>query len=391
MLSNTIWTRDYHRGLFERDGVLDLVDADVYSSEIALGEAAPARSSSTACATGGRRAGSRRLRRRPRLRGRARPAVGRDARDPGAAQRHPGEPAGRVTTRHPTPWRTSCSTSSTSSTALVRTALTRHARRHGGPDTAHRRLRRARPRFVAGWVDAVVGGGGLVQLPALLLGVPDGVAGADPRDQQVQLDLRDDDQRGDLLPARPPGPAHRPADGRRRVRRGGGRRAASGCTSRRPRSTRSSWSARRRRRLHAPQARARPGDRAALERRTSTGGGDAHRVRHRGLRRRARTRYRLVPRLRPRRADGIRVPRGQRQGQDRQRRDQPRRARRLRPGRAHHGQGRPGHGRGQPAGRLRRRPDGGPARQRLRPRRVHRRRVGAFIVRISLQLLGVWP
>ena len=31
MLSNTIWTRDYHRGIFERDGVLDLLDADVYS------------------------------------------------------------------------------------------------------------------------------------------------------------------------------------------------------------------------------------------------------------------------------------------------------------------------------------------------------------------------
>lgn len=33
VLSNTIWSREYHRGLFERDGVLDLVDADVYSSE----------------------------------------------------------------------------------------------------------------------------------------------------------------------------------------------------------------------------------------------------------------------------------------------------------------------------------------------------------------------
>ena len=33
VLSNTIWSRDYHRSLFERDGVLDLVDADVYSSE----------------------------------------------------------------------------------------------------------------------------------------------------------------------------------------------------------------------------------------------------------------------------------------------------------------------------------------------------------------------
>ena len=27
--------------------------------------------------------------------------------------------------------------------------------------------------FVAGWVDAVVGGGGLIQLPALLIGLPD--------------------------------------------------------------------------------------------------------------------------------------------------------------------------------------------------------------------------
>lgn len=34
VLSNTIWTRQYHRGLFARDGVLELLDADVYSSEI---------------------------------------------------------------------------------------------------------------------------------------------------------------------------------------------------------------------------------------------------------------------------------------------------------------------------------------------------------------------
>ena len=33
VLSNTIWSREYHRGLLARDGVLDLVDADVYSSE----------------------------------------------------------------------------------------------------------------------------------------------------------------------------------------------------------------------------------------------------------------------------------------------------------------------------------------------------------------------
>jgi putative hydrolase of the HAD superfamily len=34
VLSNTIWGRDYHREIFERDGVLDLLDGDVYSSEI---------------------------------------------------------------------------------------------------------------------------------------------------------------------------------------------------------------------------------------------------------------------------------------------------------------------------------------------------------------------
>lgn len=34
VLSNTIWDRDRHRAIFERDGVADLIDADVYSSEI---------------------------------------------------------------------------------------------------------------------------------------------------------------------------------------------------------------------------------------------------------------------------------------------------------------------------------------------------------------------
>ncbi len=34
VLSNTIWTREYHREVFERDGVLHLIDGDVYSSEI---------------------------------------------------------------------------------------------------------------------------------------------------------------------------------------------------------------------------------------------------------------------------------------------------------------------------------------------------------------------
>ncbi|HEX6197887.1 MAG TPA: HAD family hydrolase [Jiangellaceae bacterium] len=34
VLSNTMWPRDWHRDLFARDGVLELIDGDVYSSEI---------------------------------------------------------------------------------------------------------------------------------------------------------------------------------------------------------------------------------------------------------------------------------------------------------------------------------------------------------------------
>ena len=34
VLSNTLWTREYHEAVFRRDGVLDLVDGAVYSSEI---------------------------------------------------------------------------------------------------------------------------------------------------------------------------------------------------------------------------------------------------------------------------------------------------------------------------------------------------------------------
>jgi putative hydrolase of the HAD superfamily len=35
VLSNTVWTRDYHEEVFRRDGVLDLIDGAVYTSEIA--------------------------------------------------------------------------------------------------------------------------------------------------------------------------------------------------------------------------------------------------------------------------------------------------------------------------------------------------------------------
>ncbi|MBZ5734370.1 HAD family hydrolase [Nocardioides sp. TRM66260-LWL] len=41
VLSNTIWPRAWHRGFFERDGVLDLIDGDVYSSELAVTKPSP--------------------------------------------------------------------------------------------------------------------------------------------------------------------------------------------------------------------------------------------------------------------------------------------------------------------------------------------------------------
>jgi putative hydrolase of the HAD superfamily len=34
VLSNTLWPREWHVGFFERDGVADLIDGDVYTSEI---------------------------------------------------------------------------------------------------------------------------------------------------------------------------------------------------------------------------------------------------------------------------------------------------------------------------------------------------------------------
>lgn len=34
VLSNTLWSREHHRALFDRDGLLGLLDGDVYSSEI---------------------------------------------------------------------------------------------------------------------------------------------------------------------------------------------------------------------------------------------------------------------------------------------------------------------------------------------------------------------
>ena len=52
VLSNTIWSREYHRGIFERDGVLDLIDGDVYSSEIAWTKPHPEAFHASAAALG---------------------------------------------------------------------------------------------------------------------------------------------------------------------------------------------------------------------------------------------------------------------------------------------------------------------------------------------------
>ncbi len=41
VLSNTIWPREVHEGIFDRDGVRHLIDGDVYSSEIAFTKPSP--------------------------------------------------------------------------------------------------------------------------------------------------------------------------------------------------------------------------------------------------------------------------------------------------------------------------------------------------------------
>ena len=165
VLSNTIWPRAWHEGFFERDGVLDLIDGDVYTSEIpwtkpsprafraamdAVGATDPAR-----CVYVGDRLfddiwGAHE--RRP-------------ARDPHPAQRHPGRtgrphrgrrrtPSSHRLSRHPGPRprlglihgltsavRSSCmhrsglpSQSSTVDVVAVRVEVQRPPRRLGGPE-----------------------------------------------------------------------------------------------------------------------------------------------------------------------------------------------------------------------------------------------------------------
>ena len=52
--------------------------------------------------------------------------------------------------------------------------------------------------FVAGWVDAVVGGGGLIQLPALLIGLPSSTPPADLGTNKISSFWWNGDQLTDL-------------------------------------------------------------------------------------------------------------------------------------------------------------------------------------------------
>ena len=116
--------------------------------------------------------------------------------------------------------------------------------------------------FGAGWIDAVVGGGGLVQLPALLLGLPSAAPAHLLATNKLASISGTATARTHLLAAGAARPADRAADGGGRLRGGGRRAPSSACTSPRRRSTRSPGHARRRGRLH--RCAAVPGHETAL-------------------------------------------------------------------------------------------------------------------------------
>ncbi len=94
ILSNTLWTRDYHEAVLARDGVLHLVTAAVFSSEIPWAKPHPEAFLSVVDALGVDDPVTVRLRRRPTLRGRARCEGSGDAGRPGAALGDPPRAAG---------------------------------------------------------------------------------------------------------------------------------------------------------------------------------------------------------------------------------------------------------------------------------------------------------
>ena len=84
----------YHEEVFRRDGVLDLIDGAVYSSEIPWTKPHPEAFRAAMAAVGVDDPAQVRLRRRPAVRRRPRRQGGRHARGARAAQRDPGRPAG---------------------------------------------------------------------------------------------------------------------------------------------------------------------------------------------------------------------------------------------------------------------------------------------------------
>jgi putative hydrolase of the HAD superfamily len=88
VLSNTIWPRDWHEDFFRRDGVLDLIDGDVYTSEIPWTKPSPRAFGADG---GGRRLGPGcvRLRGGPAVRRRLGGPQRRSPRDPRPPQHHP--------------------------------------------------------------------------------------------------------------------------------------------------------------------------------------------------------------------------------------------------------------------------------------------------------------
>ncbi|CAA9364622.1 MAG: putative membrane protein, partial [uncultured Nocardioidaceae bacterium] len=207
-------------------------------------------------------------------------------------------------------------------------------------------------------------------------GAAGGVAGPGARDQQAGVDLRDDGRVRDVLPAGPAAPGDVPAvDGvrvPRVVARGAGREPHPGVGVHAARARRAA----RGRRLRAGATGAGGADRAPLQRSSAHRRGDAGGAGDRGVRRRARSRDRVVLRVHARGAARLRVPRGVCQGTAGELGDQPGGAVRLRAAGRGAVADRAAHGGRQPRRRLPRRADRGGPRRAVHPRRLPARRGG---------------
>ena len=89
VLSNTVWPREWHEDFFRRDGVLELLDGAVYTSEIPWTKPAPQAFRAAMQAVGVDGPGGLRLRGGPALRRHLGRGQRRHAHHPRAAQRHP--------------------------------------------------------------------------------------------------------------------------------------------------------------------------------------------------------------------------------------------------------------------------------------------------------------